>query len=361
MRLADVKGVGDATLKKLKRLDVETVGQLINYLPKSYIDFSNPVTLAEACDGQFSLFRIFIRKVGKVISTKGGLKFFSADAVDVSDKDNPLVKNKAKLTWFNQPYYVSSVHADTEYLCFGKVKINGNKIEFTNPSIEQYDTAKKLTGVMPVYRTKGTVKQGTFKQLVEAALKGGSPDGIITDEVAEKNKLQPLYDAYVKAHFPDTPSEGEEAQKRIALEDTVKEIIYYKIINRTSKAMRTIKYNQPLSVVNDFINSLPYKLTDSQITALKEISDTLSSERKMNRLLIGDVGSGKTVVAMTAMLYAVKCGYQAAIMAPTEILAQQHLRTAQKYFEGFNVNIAFHSGSVKGAERKTTEKRYFFG
>ncbi len=122
-----------------------------------------------------------------------------------------------------------------------------------------------------------------------------------------------------------------------------------------------VKYSQPFSVVNKFIDNLPYALTGSQTTALSEIADALSSDRNMNRLLIGDVGSGKTVVALIAMFYAVKCGYQAAIMAPTEILAQQHLRTATKYFEGFNVNIVFHSGSVKGAERKRVEEEISSG
>lgn len=359
--LADIKGVGDATLKKLKSLDIDTTERLINFLPKSYIDFNNPVSVQNAEDGNFCLFRLHIRKVGRIVSTRGGLKFFSADAVDIAEKENPICKNQVKLTWYNQPYLLASVKAENDYLCFGKVKWNGKKIELTNPSLELMESAKKMKGIMPVYRTRGIVKQGTFYSLIGEALKVYSPNEIITREVCQKRNLTPLQQAFISAHFPTSLQEGYDAQKRIALEDTVKEIIYYKILNKGAAKSRTIKYGKPFSEVDGFIKSLPYELTESQKKALNEIRSDLNSDRKMSRILIGDVGSGKTVVALISMLYAVKCGYQAAIMAPTEILAQQHFRTAQALFGAFGINVAFHGGSVKGAERKRVEEEIATG
>lgn len=353
MKLADVKGVGDATLKKLRSLNIETTEQLIGCLPKSYIDFSLPVLSADAEEGQFCLFKLKIIKVSGLVRMKNGLTFFNADAVD-ADYNPKDITNKCtvKLVWFNQPYVLKTIQQNGVYLCFGKVKKNGGRADLVNPQIEAFDNAEKLTGIMPVYRTKGILYQRTLRGLIKNALGVYSPARIITDEAVERRKLKPLSSAYYEAHFPATLDSGIDAQRRIALEDTVKEIIYYKIINRSAKNTRYYRYDEPISAVSGFVNRLPYCLTDTQKAAVQDIYDTLVSERKLNRLLIGDVGSGKTVVALIAMLYAVKCGYQAAIMAPTEILAEQHYRTACKYFQDENIEIVYLSASVKGRERK---------
>lgn len=358
--LADIKGVGSATVKKLKSLDIETTEQLINYLPERYIDFNKPVLLREAEEGHFSLFKLVITKVGKPVKAKSGLNFFSAEAAD-ADGDDRLKQKSARLTWFNQPYMLSNIKVGETYLCFGKVKFKGNKIELINPSTELFENARKLTGIMPVYRTRGAIHQGSFRAIIGEALKGFDKRGIIGEKTLKARGLPPLSEAYRKAHFPDSEKEGVEAQKRIALEDAVKEIIYYKYVNSSSENTRLIRYGKPFSVVNGFINSLPFSLTESQVAALRDIAESLSSDRKMNRLLIGDVGSGKTIVAFISMLYAVKCGYQAAILAPTEILAAQHFRTAERFFADSGLNIVFHSGSVKGAERKRVEEEIASG
>lgn len=353
MKLEEVKGVGPQTLKKLQNINVFSVKDLIDFLPKTYIDFNSPVALNDLSDGQFSLIRIRVVKVTRPVKTKNGLAFFTADAVDF---DAPDTKNTMKLVWYNQPYMLSKVKADGEYLVFGKVKFSGKRPELVNPKIEAYDGAKNLTGIMPVYRTKGAVQQGTFKGIVDDALNRYSVSDVANAATREKYGLQSINDAYMKAHCPSSVEEGYRAQERIALEDTMKEILYYKIINSQAKEDRVFKYDKDASVCDEFIKSLPFSLTESQKNALCEIFENLKSSRRMNRLLIGDVGSGKTIVALISALYAVKCGYQVAFMSPTEILAEQHFNTAKRFFEGFDINVTFLSGSVKGAERKERER-----
>ncbi len=354
MRLEEVKGVGSVTLKKLQSIDVSTVEDLINFLPKTYIDFNSPVSLNDLCDGQFSLIRVKIVKTTRPVKTKNGLNFFTADAVDFDASDNAT--RTLKLVWYNQPYLLSKVKADEQYLVFGKVKFSGKRPELINPKIEPFDVAKKLTGIMPVYRTKGAVQQGVFKSIVEDALGKFSVADIADENTREKYGIESVKDAFFKAHCPTSVDEGLKAQERIALEDTMKEILYYKIINSQAKDSRVFRYDCDKKAISDLVKSLPYSLTETQKTALDEIFENLKSTRRMNRLLIGDVGSGKTIVALITAFYAIKCGYQVAIVAPTEILAEQHFHTAQRIFEGFDVNISYLSGAVKGKERKDIEK-----
>lgn len=354
MKLEEVKGVGPSTLRKLQSIDVSTVEDLINFLPKTYIDFNSPVSLNDLCDGQFSLIRVRIVKVTRPVKTKNGLSFFTADAVDFDAPE--LDKNRLKIVWYNQPYMLQKVKADEKYFVFGKVKFSGRRAELINPKIEPLDKQKNLSGIMPVYRTKGAVQQGVFKGIVDDALRKFSPADIANEKVRERYGIESVKDAFLRAHCPTSVEEGLKAQERIALEDTMKEILYYKIINSQAKENRVFEYRLDKRVVDDFVKSLPFPLTPTQKNALDEIFENLKSKRRMNRLLIGDVGSGKTIVALISALYAVKCGYQVAIVAPTEILAEQHFNNAKRFFDGFDINVAFLSGSVKGAERKERER-----
>lgn len=354
MKLEEVKGVGPSTLRKLQSIDVSTVEDLINFLPKTYIDFNSPVSLNDLCDGQFSLIRVRIVKVTRPVKTKNGLSFFTADAVDFDAPETD--KNRLKIVWYNQPYMLQKVKADEKYFVFGKVKFSGRRAELINPKIEPLDKQKNLSGIMPVYRTKGAVQQGVFKGIVDDALRKFSPTDIANEKVRERYGIESVKDAFIRAHCPTSVEEGLKAQERIALEDTMKEILYYKIINSQAKENRVFEYRLDKSAVDDFVKSLPFPLTPTQKNALDEIFENLKSRRRMNRLLIGDVGSGKTIVALISAFYAVKCGYQVAIVAPTEILAEQHFNNAKRFFDGFNINVTFMSGSVKGAERKERER-----
>ena len=353
MKLEEVKGVGPSTLRKLQSIDVSTVEDLINFLPKTYIDFNSPVSLNDLCDGQFSLIRVRIVKVTRPVKTKNGLSFFTADAVDFDAPETD--KNRLKIVWYNQPYMLQKVKADEKYFVFGKVKFSGRRAELINPKIEPLDKQKNLSGIMPVYRTKGAVQQGVFKGIVDDALRKFSPADIANEKVRERYGIESVKDAFIRAHCPTSVEEGLKAQERIALEDTMKEILYYKIINSQAKENRVFEYRLDKSAVDDFVKSLPFPLTPTQKNALDEIFENLKSKRRMNRLLIGDVGSGKTIVALISALYAVKCGYQVAVVAPTEILAEQHYLKFRQMLDKLDVPV-----SLVTAERKE-ESHVSFG
>lgn len=361
MLLEDVKGVGKASLQKLNKLGIFTADDLIGYLPKSYIDLTKPISVYDAEDGQFLLLNLKIVKVTGIAKVKG-MSFFKAYAECLTepegkrglrDKNSAL---KIVITWFNQPYQRGNVKVGDEYYFFGKVRFDGSKAELANPQFERADARKNLVGIMPVYKTRGSIAQSTFRNMIKSALKSFTPGSVVSDDVAKRHNLQNLQEAYYLAHFPTSVSEGFSAQRRLAVEDTVNLIVSYRILQKNGANKRYFTYDLSPSVANEFVSSLPFELTFSQKKALSDIFSDLEGKDYMNRILMGDVGSGKTVVAFAAVYFAIKCGYQAALMAPTEILASQHFGTAKKLLEPLGIKIAYLSGSTPAAEKKAVLK-----
>ena len=237
MLLEDVKGVGKASLQKLNKLGIFTADDLIGYLPKSYIDLTKPVSVYDAEDGQFLLLNLKIVKVTGIAKVKG-MSFFKAYAECLTkpegqrglrDKNSAL---KIVITWFNQPYQRGNVKVGDEYYFFGKVRFDGSKAELANPQFERADARKNLVGIMPVYKTRGSIAQSTFRNMIKSALKSFTPGSVVSDDVVKRHNLQNLQDAYYLAHFPTSVSEGFSAQRRLAVEDTVNLIVSYRILQK---------------------------------------------------------------------------------------------------------------------------------
>lgn len=353
MQLKDIKGVGKVTLDKLALLDIFTVSDLLNFLPKTYIDLSAPVPLAEVEDGQFCLLKLKIIKVSSNVRTKNRLNFFKAEAECVISAVDS-VKNRNNiitLTWFNQPYMREKLIVEQIYFILGKIKLNGSKWEMANPVFEPADNVKNLKGVVPVYRTRGILRQNALKSFVGEALKSQRKFSIIDDSILNEFNMEEINSAILKAHNPASVEEGLGAQKRLATENAVEMLLSYRLLVKDTQKHRLFIYTDK-NAVNKFINNLNFEFTESQKFALEEILSDLNGNFNMNRILAGDVGSGKTVLAFASMYYAVTSGYQAALMAPTEILAKQHYQNALKFFDGLNVKTVFLSASVTGAERR---------
>ncbi len=357
MLLEDVKGVGKASLQKLNKLGIFTTDDLIGYLPKSYIDLTKPVSVSDAEDGHFCLLNLKILKVTGVAKVRG-MSFFKAYAeclTPTSGKAGVWDKrtvDKIVITWFNQPYQRGNVKVGDEYFFFGKIRFDGKKAELANPQFERADSRKNLVGIMPVYKTRGSIPQSTFRNMIGNALKSSEPFSIISDSVLKQFGLSDVKSAYMGAHFPTSVAEGVSSQRRLQIEDTVNLIISYRILQKNGANKRFFTYNLSSSVANEFVSKLPFELTFSQKKALGDIFSDLGSKDYMNRILMGDVGSGKTVVAFAAAFYAIKCGYQVAFMAPTEILALQHLETAKRMLAPVGVRIGYLSGSTSASDKK---------
>jgi ATP-dependent DNA helicase RecG len=350
MHLEDIKNIGSVTSSKLAKLNITSVKELINFLPNNYVDLSLPVFIHNVEDGQFCLLKLKVLSVGKIVRTKSKLVFFKVVAED-SEVDLSKPKTDVNLIWYNQPYMRSRLKEGECYFVLGKVKFSGNKREIINPSFENTTSVKNLKGIMPIYRTRGIVPQNSIKAYLQEVLKTEKQVSVINERVLKQCEIEDINIAFLEAHFPKSFETAINAQRRIAVEDTVEMLLAYRLLVKNTEKLRSVKYCDSL-VINEFIEGLNFVLTESQQKAISEIVGDLRSDKNMNRILAGDVGSGKTVVAFAAMYYAAKSGYQAVLMSPTEILAKQHFRTAQLFFEGLGIKIAFLSSSVSAAQRR---------
>ena len=338
MELTDVKGVGAKTAEKLNKLGIFTPRDAIYFYPKFYWDMTKETDLDSIESGDYVLLKGFLTSVSGLIRAKRGLSFCTA-TLNTQGK-------KIKLTWFNSPFVISLLKQSGEFLFWGKARLNGKKIEMSNPSFEKAEDNKRLQGIVPIYPLKDAVGQQTFRNIVKACL----------DNVHIVSRLDDYCDlsldkAFRTVHDPVDMDITKSARQRIAIEELVYQIIAYRIIKHNSANKKLRPYLCSIEDIRQDISDLPYQLTESQNKAIKEIIDDLRGERRTNRMLMGDVGSGKTVIALLTCLFAKQCGKQSAIMAPTEILACQHYRTALSLF-GDKLRVALLTSSTPTAEKK---------
>ncbi|MDE6471622.1 MAG: ATP-dependent DNA helicase RecG [Clostridia bacterium] len=338
MELTDVKGVGAKTAEKLNKLGIFTPRDAIYFYPKFYWDMTKETDLNSIESGDYVLLKGFLTSVSGLIRAKRGLSFCTA-TLNTQGK-------KIKLTWFNSPFVVSLLKQSGEFLFWGKARLNGKKIEMSNPSFEKAEENKRLQGIVPIYPLKDAVGQQTFRNIVKACL----------DDVHIVSRLDEFCDmsldkAFRIVHDPTDMEITKSARRRIAIEELVYQIIAYRIIKNNSSNKKPHPYLCSIEDIRQDIVDLPYKLTQSQNNAIEEIIDDLRGEKRTNRMLMGDVGYGKTVIALLTCLFAKKCGRQSAIMAPTEILARQHYRTALSLF-GDKLRVALLTSSTSTADKK---------
>ncbi len=349
--LSDIKGVGSAIEAKLKSLDIFCVQDLIKRLPRSYIDLDKVTPLGSAIDGDYCLLDIFI--ISKTKPYKGKVSsIFRAEG-----KCGDFL---VKLNWYNSSYPSKTLEIGEVYTFYGKVKINGLVVEMNNPAFEKKGEVTKFCGILPIYSTKGIIPQGTYRALVKNALPFCYCDSVIPKIIEQKYKLMSLKDAYFYLHSPES-LELKKLKERVAMEMIVRRLGGFSLA-REGKIEKINFYREtdikPLSNVMDF------ELNSSQEEAFLSIKKTMMGKKKLNAILCGDVGSGKTIVAIFACYFAIKNGFQAAFMAPTEILAKQHYDKIVALFDPLNIKVALLSGStnsslkdeiVKGLKNQTID------
>jgi ATP-dependent DNA helicase RecG len=334
MILTEIKGIGPATAEKLKELGIGSVKALAEYLPTSYIDMSVKTEVADICEGGFYLFSA---RVSVLNSFRHGwhINYFKATAVSNNVKIH--------LIWYNQAYLYSQISTDKEYTFLGKAEIKEGKLTFTNPLFEPLGEEKKLKGVLPIYRTQGLIKQANIRKYILEAIKYTHFPSI----TEEKDPVK-LSEAYSTAHSPKTVEEAIRVQQRIAEEDIINTILHYRLLRRANNKDKKRKY-QTVDF-NPLRKLLGYELTPSQDRAVKEIILDMSASAPMNRLLTGDVGSGKTIVALFSAYFAIKSGYQTLFLAPTSILAKQHYLNSL-FLEKLGIKVRLLTSEVIGEER----------
>lgn len=339
-----VKGVGEKTYEQFVAAGLHTVDDLINFLPRTYEDFSHSVRIADIQPG-----KVTVRARCEQISTRPvrrGLRLTTATLVDDSGKIQAI--------WFNQPYRETQLKSGGEFYFSGEFEFSYNRYQLTNPSAEKVsDLPVQTDRILPVYRAIRGLKSTVVRKILNELrpLMTMLPE-TLPAEILKQEGLVSRSEAVIGMHFPEHQDDVAKAKDRIAFEELF-QLLLASRMNRIENAKLTgwhIPFNQ--AVVKAFVNKLPFELTGAQRIAAWDILQDFEKQVPMNRLLQGDVGSGKTVVAGLAARQAAHEGFQTAIMAPTEILASQHAETLNTLLSPFGVKVGLLTGSVKGKVRE---------
>jgi len=339
--------IGSQYQKKIKKLGIKTVYDLLFHFPHRYEDFSkiipvSKVKLKNVCCVQ--------GKILEIENSRTWKKRMILTQAIVEDKTAAI-----KVIWFNQPYLIKNLKQGDMVCLAGKVALGKDGLYLSSPAYEkipissiQYPASNLThTGrLIPVYPETEGLSSKWLRYILKPLLlkfKDEIPE-ILPKEILKKNKLLPISKAIWQIHFPDSKKIAQIAKNRFSFEELF--LIQLSVLKERLKLNREKAISIPLNVdlIKKFVDSLPFRLTDAQRKCAWQILKDLEKSRPMNRLLQGDVGSGKTIVAILAVLNTAKAGSQVAFMAPTEILAKQHFKTLSKFLFPFKLKIALLTG-----------------
>ena len=319
---------------------------LITYYPRDYEDRSKPKNLYECTDGEEVL--IEAMAAGRITEMHKGRMTISR--LIVKDQTGTCY-----ITWFNQGYLRDKFQPGRMYRFFGKISNRNGRLEMNSPVYDEIDQSKNTGKIIPIYPLTYELKQNTLRKIIEnglAEVKGKLTE-TLPEYILKENNLWDINNTIERIHFPIEFSDFNKARERLVFEELLTtQLALLKLKNNYEHETDGIQFSKDV-YMSDVINILPFKLTKAQLRVLEEIDRDMESNKPMNRLLQGDVGSGKTVVAMIAAYKAVKSGYQATIMAPTAILASQHLESFQGILEELGIKTELLISSV--TEKKKTE------
>ena len=343
-----LKGVGPKRAAKLNKLNIFSIEDLLNYFPVKYEDRRCVKKISELSDNLKCLLKIKIYDNPNKSRIKKNMSI-----IKIVGKDET---GFITVTFFNQDFLMDKLFVGEYYYIFGTVKAAYGKYEMVNPEIELCENDWKANKITPVYGLTYGLTNNELTKLTMEALRNyyDKIEDIIPCNICAEYKLTNRKNAIKNLHFPDNGRKYKISKRTIAFEKLlIMQLGLMSIKGNLTNSSAGIKllntdYSEKL------IRSIPYKLTNAQLKVIEEIKKDMSLEKPMNRLVQGDVGSGKTVVAIYALLTAVASGYQAAIMAPTEILAMQHYETIKEYLSiaNIDINISFLSGSAKPKDKK---------
>ena len=342
-----LKGVGPQRAKLLKRLGVETIGDLLHFYPRRYEDRRNLKTLAEVVPGEKVVVQVQV--IGNPFTEER--KHLLITKVPVGD-----ATGRAFLVWFNQPYMEKKFRIGQRLFVFGKATQVFGQLTFQTPEVEEItgDANLQVGRLVPVYPLTEGLSQNFVRSLVQETVWRAVDrlEETLPETVRQRYNLMPLREALRQIHFPDDDEKLEAARRRIVFDEFLTLQLVLALRKKGIKEHEGIAFQVDWEAVERFIRLLPFELTNDQRKVINEILSDMQKPNPMNRLLHGEVGSGKTVVAAIAMFVAVQNGYQAAFMAPTEILAEQHYRVLQELFRGHEINIVQLVGSLTPANKR---------
>jgi ATP-dependent DNA helicase RecG len=354
--IIEIKGIGEKTCKLFAKLDIQTVGQLLTSYPRDYDAFREPADIAKAPSGEVCA--VYAAVTGIPSEKKAGkLQILN---VNIADRSGTM-----QLTFFNMPFLKKVLRPGGYYLFRGTVQSKGGAKRMEQPKIFSYDDYRKqMNHLIPVYSLTKGLTNLTFRKAVRQALcQYAFEPEYYDDTMLKQYGLLPEREALETIHFPEKKEDLAAARKRLVFDEFFSFLFLLRKNKQYSDGLENSFQMFETADTVRFLEQLPYPLTRAQKRVWQEIRDDLGSSRCMNRLIQGDVGSGKTVIALLALLMTAANGYQGAMMAPTEVLAMQHYETVQNYIENYGLHFkpVLLVGSMTAKEKREAYERIASG
>ena len=349
MQLTDnittIKGIGEKTAASFARLGIHTVNDLIHTYPRNYLTYGEPIDIRDAAQGERCAVCAIISSYVDVRQVRS----LKLTTMTVKDSTGSL-----KLTWFNSPFLKNVFHKGETYVFVGTVKIKNNMRVMEMPEYYKPGVYESMRQEMqPVYPLTKGLSNKTFQKAIMSTRQAiYKIDDYIPEDVLRENELMEISEAYENIHFPMNEGVLRNAIKRLAFDEFYKFLYDMNVLKKENIKQENVHKVVQGKAVADFVDELPYKLTKGQAEAIEDILADMGSDNVMNRLIQGDVGSGKTIVAATALYACVKEGFQGVLMVPTEVLAKQHFDELSQLFKKFGIKVANLVGSLSLKEKR---------
>lgn len=349
-RLKVIKGIGDKTEKLFHKLGIDTVQDLLEHYPRGYEVYEKPIPILSLQEGSIATIE------ASLIMSPRMKKVRNLQIVTVQVKDSSA---SMQLTWFNMPFLQKTLRSGVHYLFRGKVVRKNGMLVMEQPGIYTWDAYYKLLNILqPIYPLTEGLTNGTISKAVKQVLAElDFAKDYIPKSLAKEYSLMDRTKALKEIHFPKDRDSMLGARQRLVFD----EFFLYTLALRKLKDKKTMQQTEypmePRAECEELIKSLPYSLTRAQLRVWDEIKRDLTGKYGMNRLIQGDVGSGKTVLAVLALLMAAKNGYQATLMVPTEVLAKQHYKSLTGMLNSFGISLCLLVGSMTAKEKREAYER----
>lgn len=342
-----LKGIGETRSKLFHRLGIYAIEDAITYYPREYEDRSNLKRIIDFEDGEACSFEAMVSSTVTETRPRKGLTIYK---LLLRDDSGSIVA-----TWYNQHYIKNIFHIGDRYIFYGKISRKYKSFEVQNPVYEKIDNEEKKNTcrIVPIYPSTASLTQNMIRTVVENALKlvVGSMEEILPLSIRNKYHLSEINYSIQNIHFPKSEEDFKNARYRLAFEELLLlQLGLLSIKNSLGEDRKGIEFKR-VDSMKQFVGDLPFKLTYAQMKVFKEIEEDMASPKVMNRLVQGDVGSGKTIVAVMALFMAVRNGYQATLMVPTEILAEQHYRSIGGLLEKYGIKVELLTGSLSKKQK----------
>lgn len=341
-----IKGIGEKTAESFQKLGIFNVRDLLYTFPRTYLVYGRPVRISDAPEGERCA---IFATVSSFVDVKKGGKY-TLTSLSVNDGSGSV-----RMIWFNSPYLRGVFHKGESYVFVGRIETRGGMHIMRMP---EYYTQFKYQGMLkvmqPVYSLTAGLTNNTFKKAIEGAAEVLSKLEDPLETVRAEYGLMSEKDAILNVHFPKDEATLKDAIRRMALNEFVAFLLDVRRMQQEGRktACLHIVTEEAKTKLHGFVSGLPYRLTNGQRSAVEDITKDMESGFVMNRLVQGDVGSGKTIVAASAVFMAAFSGFQSALMVPTEVLAMQHFKDLTALFKPYKLRVALLTGSMKVKEKR---------